>query len=102
MKFLNLLEEWKFIMNDEKSNKRLPPSFYTLLEASLEKRTTKTKILAQHLNRSPATVRTQYQRILEQLGVHCRYEALRIAEETGLIRRNKRYITHESNQRSSL
>lgn len=69
---------------------RLSPSFYTLLEASLEKKTTNTKILAQHLNRSPATVRTQYQRIMERLGVHCRYEALRTAEEVGLIRRDKR------------
>jgi IS30 family transposase len=88
-------------MNDEKS-RRLAPSFYTLLEASLEKKTTNTKILAQHLNRSPATVRTQYQRILEQLGVHCRYEALRMAEEDGLIRRNKRSNTHENNHRNSL
>lgn len=69
---------------------RLSPSFYTLLEASLEKKTTNTKILAQHLNRSPATVRTQYQRVMERLGVHCRYEALRVAEESGLIRKNKR------------
>ena len=75
---------------DYEKYKRLPRSHYTLLEASREKKTTNTKILAQHLNRSPATIRTQFQRILAFLQVHCRYEALRKAEEKGLIRQNRR------------
>ncbi|MBE7526241.1 response regulator transcription factor [Betaproteobacteria bacterium PRO4] len=70
--------------------KRLPPSHYTLLEASREKQTTSTKVLAYYLERSPATIRTQFQRILEFLDVHCRYEAIRKAEEHGLIRKQKR------------
>jgi len=70
--------------------KRLPPSHYTLLEASREKQTTSTKVLAYHLERSPATIRTQFQRIMEFLDVHCRYEAIRKAEEHGLIRKQKR------------
>lgn len=88
-------------MSNEKT-KRLAPSFYTLLETSLEIKTTNTKILAQHLNRSPATIRTQYQRIMEHLGAHCRYEALRIAEENGLIRQNKRPAIRRNEYRSSL
>ena len=76
-------------MNQE-NNKRLPRSHYTLLETSREMKTTNTKILAQHLNRSPATIRTQFQRIMAFLEVHCRYEALRKAEEKGLIRQNRR------------
>lgn len=87
-------------MDSDKST-RLPPSHYTLLEASREKKTTSTKILAQYLNRSPATIRTQFQRIMEFLGVHCRYEALRKAEEQGLIRQNKRPIPiYEENRNS--
>lgn len=79
-------------MDYEEKSKRLPRSHYTLLEASREKKTTSTKILAQYLNRSPATVRTQFQRIMAFLEVHCRYEALRKAEETGMIRKSKRSI----------
>ncbi|BBL35798.1 hypothetical protein Nstercoris_02074 [Nitrosomonas stercoris] len=75
---------------DYEKNKRLPRSHYTLLEASREKKTTNTKILAQHLCRSPATIRTQFQRIMALLEVHGRYDALRKAEEMGLIRVNRR------------
>ncbi|MXS84335.1 DNA-binding response regulator [Nitrosomonas sp. HPC101] len=75
---------------DYKKHERLPRSHYTLLEASHEIKTTSTKILAQYLNRSPATIRTQFQRIMALLGVHSRYEALRKAEEAGLIRQNIR------------
>lgn len=88
---------------DRDKPKRLPPSYYTLLEASQEKETTSTKILAQYLERSPATVRTQFQRIMEFLDVNSRYGALREAEKRGLIRRNKRItpLYHKEN-RSSL
>lgn len=76
------------MVND--TSKRLPPSHYTLLEASRERQTTSTKVLAHYLERSPATIRTQFQRIMEFLDVHCRYEAIRKAEEHGLIRKQKR------------
>ncbi len=70
--------------------KRLPPALYRLLETCIEIKTTNTKILAGYLRRSPATIRTQFQRILALLDVHCRYEALRLAEEKGLIRCKRR------------
>ncbi len=79
--------------NDKKNHgqeKRLTPALRRLLEACLEKNTTNTKILADHLNRSPATIRTEFQRVLAYLKSHCRYEALRRAEEKGFIRRKKR------------
>ena len=75
---------------DHNQRKRLTPALYTLLEACLEKRTTNTKILATYLGLSPATIRTEFQRILAFMNVHCRYEALRTAEEKGLIRRKPR------------
>lgn len=71
-------------------DKRLTPALYVLLETCLENKTTNTKALATFLCRSPATIRTQFQRILALIGVHCRYEALRTAEEQGLIRRRRR------------
>lgn len=76
----------------EQSKKRLAPALYTLLKTCLERKTTNTKTLAAVLHRSPATIRTQFQRTLALIGVHCRYEALRTAEEKGLIRRNRREI----------
>lgn len=87
---------------DSKQLKRLPPSHYSLLEASREKKTTSTKVLALHLKRTPATVRTQFQRIMAFLEVHCRYEALRKAEEQGLIRKAKRPALIEAENRNTL
>ena len=88
---------------DHDKSKRLSPPYYTLLEASQEKGTTSTKILARYLDRSPATVRTQFQRIMEFLDVSSRYGALREAEKRGLIRRNKRAVPiHDKENRSSL
>ena len=75
---------------DRSQGKRLTPALYALLEACLERKTTNTKALATHLSRSPATIRTQFQRILAFMNTHCRYEALRTAEEKGLIRRKRR------------
>ena len=74
----------------QSQGKRLTPALYTLLEACVEMKTTNTKLLAAHLCRSPATIRTEFQRILSFMEVHCRYEALRKAEDDGLIRRRKR------------
>ncbi|SEF78200.1 DNA-binding response regulator [Nitrosomonas ureae] len=71
-------------------SRRLAPASYRLLETCLEIKTTNTKILAGCLHRSPATIRTQFQRILALMDAHCRYEALRITEERGLIRRKRR------------
>ncbi len=65
---------------------RLAPALNKLLETCIEIKTTNTKILAEYLCRSPATIRTQFQRILILMDVHCRYEALRKAEEKGWVR----------------
>ena len=75
---------------NQSQNKRLPPALYSLLETCIEIKTTNTKTLAGYLHRSPATIRTQFQRIHALMNVHCRYEALRIAEEKGLIRCRRR------------
>lgn len=68
----------------------LPPALYKLLETCIDIKTTNTKILAEYLCRSPATIRTQFQRILILMDVHSRYEALRIAEEKGWVRGERR------------
>jgi|GEM_PF-5035749 len=46
----------------------LTPTLRELLEASLTLRTTSTKILAAYLKRSPATIRTEFLKILSILG----------------------------------
>jgi DNA-binding NarL/FixJ family response regulator len=48
-------------------------------------KTTEAKVLAAHLNKSPATVRTEFQRIMTLMNVNCRYAALKTAEENGWI-----------------
>jgi DNA-binding NarL/FixJ family response regulator len=63
----------------------LTPALLQLLEACITLKTTETKPLAMHLNRAPATVRTEFQRILTALDVHCRYAALKIAEDQGWL-----------------
>lgn len=50
------------------SNRVLPRSLHRLLEASLVLETTDTKILATYLKQSPATIRTEFQRIRNILG----------------------------------
>ena len=65
--------------------KPLTPALRRVLEASLTLCTTDAKTLAVYLNRSPATIRTEFQRILRAMNVHSRYAALR-AEERGLLR----------------
>jgi DNA-binding NarL/FixJ family response regulator len=67
------------------TNNPLTPALCKLMQASLKLKTTDAKILANHLNRSPATVRTQFQRILDNMNVHCRYAALRTAEDNGWL-----------------
>jgi len=70
----------------ESSDSPLTPALCHLLEACVALETTETKILAAHLNLSPATIRTEFQRILSALNVHCRYAAVRRAEEKGWLR----------------
>ena len=64
----------------------LTPALRRVLEASLTLCTTDAKTLAVYLYRSPATIRTEFQRILRAMNVHSRYAALRAAEERGLLR----------------
>ena len=63
----------------------LTPALHKLMEACLILKTTDAKTLAAYLDRSPATVRTEFQRILAILNVHCRYGALKAAEEEGWL-----------------
>ncbi len=67
------------------NNNPLTPALCKLMEASLHLRTTDAKTLAIHLNRSPTTIRTEFQRILVLMNVHCRYAALKMAEEEGWL-----------------
>lgn len=63
----------------------LTPALRDLLRTSRSLRTTDSKVLAAHLNRSPATIRTAFQRILEAMNVHSRYAALSTAEACGWL-----------------
>lgn len=63
----------------------LTPALSKLMKACVALKTTNSKTLAGHLNRSPATVRTEFQRILSILDTHSRFSALKIAEEQGWI-----------------
>lgn len=63
----------------------LTPALHKLMEACLILRTTDAKTLATYLDRSPATIRTEFQRILAILNVHCRYAALKAAEDEGWL-----------------
>lgn len=61
--------------------KTLTPALRKLMQTCIHLKTTNAKTLAAHLNRSPATIRTEFQRILEIMDVHCRYSALKVAED---------------------
>jgi DNA-binding NarL/FixJ family response regulator len=69
----------------ENSPSPLTPALRRLLETCIILKTTEAKILAVHLNRSPATIRTEFQRILISMNVHSRYAALKAAEEHGWL-----------------
>ncbi len=56
------------LVEDLDDKKALTPSLRKLLETSLILQTTSAKVLAAYLNRSPATIRTDFQRILSILG----------------------------------
>lgn len=70
---------------DRESKNSLTPALRKLMEACITLKTTNAKTLAAYLNRSPATVRTEFQRILEIMNVHCRYSALKAAEDEGWL-----------------
>ncbi|NOT83576.1 MAG: response regulator transcription factor [Methylococcaceae bacterium] len=70
-------------------NNPLTPALYKLMLACQILKTTDAKILASHLNRSPTTIRTEFQRILTLMDVHCRYAALKIAEDEGWLHAQK-------------
>jgi hypothetical protein len=63
----------------------LTPALRKLMEACLILKTTDAKTLAAYLHRSPATIRTEFQRILAIMNVHCRYGALKTAEDEGWL-----------------
>ena len=67
------------------NNNPLTPALCKLMEACLTLKTTDAKTLATHLNRSPTTIRTEFQRILVIMNVHCRYAALKTAEDKGWL-----------------
>jgi len=50
------------------NKKMLTPALYRLLEASFILATTDAKILAAHLKKTPAAIRTEFQKICEILG----------------------------------
>lgn len=70
---------------NENNKTPLTPALHKLMEACLILRTTDAKTLASYLDRSPATVRTEFQRILAILNVNCRYAALKAAEDAGWL-----------------
>jgi len=63
----------------------LTPALRKLMETCLALKTTETRTLAVYLNRSPTTIRTEFQRIFAILNVHCRYAALKTAEDEGWL-----------------
>lgn len=70
---------------DRDGKKSLTPALRKLMEACIILKTTNAKTLAAYLDRSPSTVRTEFQRILEIMDVHCRYSALKAAEDAGWL-----------------
>lgn len=71
-------------MNGDKTNP-LTPALCKLIETCFILKTTDAKTLAIYLHRSPATIRTEFQRILVILNVRCRYAALKTVEEEGWL-----------------
>jgi hypothetical protein len=71
------------------TNNPLSPALCKLMKTCLFLKTTNTKTLASHLNRSPVTIRTEFQRILESMNVHCRFAALKTAENAGWMSTHK-------------
>ena len=62
-----------YLIDDLGIKNEKTPALRELLEASLVLQTTSTKILAGYLKRSPATIRSEFLRILSILGERGRY-----------------------------
>lgn len=62
-----------YLIDDLGIKNEMTPALRELLEASLVLQTTSTKILAGYLKRSPATIRSEFLRILSILGERGRY-----------------------------
>lgn len=63
----------------------LTPALNKLMHACFYLKTTDAKVIAQHLNKSPYTIRTEFQRTMDLLDVHCRYAAIKTVEEQGWL-----------------
>ncbi len=70
---------------DGSRKKPFTPALRKLMETCITLKTTNAKTVAAYLDRSPATIRTEFQRILEIMNVHCRYSALKVAEDEGWL-----------------
>lgn len=84
-----IVNEYGGMAMDSNSHKPLTPALSRLMETCINLKTTNSKTLAAHLNRSPATIRTEFQRILQIMNVHCRYSAVKAAEDENWIRITK-------------
>ena len=63
----------------------LTPALSKLMQACLYLKTTDAKVIAHYLNKSPSTIRTEFQRTLDLLDVNCRYAAIKTVEEKGWL-----------------
>jgi len=64
----------------------LTPALLTLLQTSVNLQSTQDRVLAEWLHLSPLTVKSNFKRIHEALGVHSRDAALLTCLENGWIR----------------
>lgn len=62
-----------FAANDTNYKQALTPALRELVEACFTLQTTSTKVLAAYLQRSPAAIRTDFQRIRIILGMHSKH-----------------------------
>jgi hypothetical protein len=85
--FVNLAPQFRIRGTDMHENP-LTPALSKLMCACQTLKTTEAKVLAAYLNKSPTTVRTEFQRAMALLNVNCRYAALKTAEENGWLPQN--------------
>ena len=69
------------LVEDIDRNGALTPAQRELLEASLTLQTISAKVLAAYLHRTPATIRTEFQRILSVLGDYGRRSIFHATED---------------------
>lgn len=82
-------------------NCMLTPSLRKLIEVCHMLETTNTKVIANHLNRSPATIRTEFQRILQIMNVHSRFAAVKIAQNNGWLNTQAIYRRRHDDSRDN-